>query len=127
MFDKAANVDEFNLVMAAERMSRLGASTRVLIVLADGMTRGSVDSLAATAAAIERSGTTVLGIGIGDDTVANTYHRYEVVSRPQELTRAMVDGTRSALRRSLALFGVETWWARPARPAHRIWKESKSA
>ncbi len=127
MFDKAANVDEFNLVMAAERMGRLGATTRVLIVLADGMTRGSVDALAATAAAIERSGTTVLGIGIGDDTVANAYHRYEVVSRPEDLTRAMVDGTRSALRRSLALFGVETWWARSARPAPNIWKETKSA
>lgn len=127
MFDKAANVDEFNLVMAAERMARLGATTRVMIVLADGMTRGSLDSLATTAAALERSGTTVLGIGIGDDTVANAYHRYQVVSRPEDLARAMVDGTRSALRRSLALFGVETWWARSSRPAQGFWKENKSA
>ncbi len=127
MFDKAANVDEFNLVLAAERMARLGAATRVLVVLADGMTRGSVDALAATVSAIERSGTTVLGIGIGDDTVANAYHRYQVVSRPADLAEAMIEGTRSALRRSLALFGVETWWTRPARPAHSIWKENESA
>jgi hypothetical protein len=42
MFEKAANVDEFNVIHAAERMGRLGAQVRVLIVLADGMTRGSV-------------------------------------------------------------------------------------
>jgi len=117
MFDKASNVDEFNLTMAAERMARLGAHVRVLVVLADGMTRGSVSALASTVEAIERSGTTVLGIGIGDDTVAQTYDRFQVVERPEELTRAMVDGVRSSLRRSLSLWGMDAWWARPARPS----------
>jgi hypothetical protein len=116
MFEKASNVDEFNLTLAAERMARLGAQVRVLVVLADGMTRGSVSGLATTVRAIERSGTTVLGIGIGDDTVSQTYDRYQVVERPEELTRAMVEGVRSSLRRSLSLWGMDTWWARPARP-----------
>ncbi len=127
MFDKASNVDEFNLTYAAERMGRLGAQVRVLVVLADGMTRGSVDALAASVAAIERSGTTVLGIGIGDDTVQTAYHRHQVVTRPDELTRAMVEGVRSALRRSLSYWGMDSWWTRPARPSTNLWKESASA
>jgi hypothetical protein len=115
MFERAANVDEFNLIHAAERMGRLGADVRVLVVLADGMTRGSVEALAASVEAVERSGTTVLGIGIGDDTVTDAYHRFEVVNRPEDLTRAMIDGARNALRRGLSLWGMDAWWLRPAR------------
>ncbi len=115
MFDKASNVDEFNLAYAAERMGRLGAAVRVMVVLADGMTRGSIRALATTVEAVERSGTTVLGIGIGDDTVSTTYHRHQIVERPDALARAMVDGVRSSLRHSLTRSGLETWWARPVR------------
>lgn len=112
MFEKAANVDEYNVVHAAERMARLGSQVRVLVVLADGMTRGSVDSLRSAVTAAEGSGTTVLGIGIGDDTVENAYNRSEVVYAPDQLTSAMVDGVRRALHRSLALQGMDTWWVR---------------
>lgn len=112
MFEKAANIDEYNVMHAAERMARLGAQVRVLIVLADGMTRGSVQALRSAVTSVESTGTTVLGIGIGDDTVENAYHRAQVVQEPDQLTSAMVDGTRSALRRSLALQGMDTWWMR---------------
>lgn len=115
LFEKAANVDEFNLIHAAERMAKRRTNVRVLVVLSDGMTRGSSTALATAARDIERSGTTVLGIGIGDATVQDTYGRYEVAEQPDQLTRAMVDGVRSALRRSLALWGVDTWWGRAAR------------
>jgi hypothetical protein len=124
MFDKASNVDEFNLAYAAERMGRLGASARVMVVLADGMTRGSISSLASTVESIERAGTTVLGIGIGDDTVTTAYHRHQIVERPDALARAMVDGVRASLRRSLTMTGVDSWWARSARPTG---KETLSA
>ena len=43
MFDKAANVDEFNLAHAAERLAARNVSHRMIVMLADGMTRGSVD------------------------------------------------------------------------------------
>ena len=112
LFEKAANVDEFNLVHAAERMGRLGAEVRLLMVLADGMTRGSVQALADSVRAIEESGTTVIGIGIGDHTVDEAYGRHEVVEEPDQLARAMIDGTRAALRRSLGLSGMDTWWLR---------------
>jgi hypothetical protein len=114
MFEKAANVDEFNLSFAADRLGRLGATVRVLVVLADGMTRGSLESLARSVDAVEHHGTTVLGIGIGDDTVQLAYGRHQVVQQPDTLAQAMVDGVRGALRRSLALSGLDEWWTRAA-------------
>jgi hypothetical protein len=125
LFERAANVDEFNVIHSAERMAKLGAQVRVLVVLADGMTRGSVEALSSAVTAVERSGTTVLGIGIGDDTATGAYHRFETVNRPEALTRAMIDGTRSALRRGLSLWGMDTWWLRPQKPS--TWKELISA
>jgi hypothetical protein len=112
LFERAANVDEFNLIHAADRMGRLGSEVRILMTLADGMTRGSVEALAASVSAVEATGTTVIGIGIGDHTVDTVYRRHEVVEKPENLARAMIDGTRSALRRSLALSGMDTWWIR---------------
>ncbi|MDP8958243.1 MAG: hypothetical protein M3N51_03375 [Actinomycetota bacterium] len=112
MFEKAANVDEFNVSYAVERLARQRSQIRVLVVLADGMTRGSVEALAEAVGQAETSGTTILGIGIGDGTVQAAYGRSQVVERPEALTDAMVEGVRSALRRSLALWGSDTWWAR---------------
>lgn len=112
MFDKAANVDEFNLAHAAERLSSRNVSHRILVVLADGMTRGSVAALAATTASIDRGGTTVLGIGIGDDTVQAAYQRNAVVQQPDALAAAMIDGVRASLFRSMAAGGA-SWWMQP--------------
>ncbi len=112
MFEKAANVDELNVAYATERLQARRATVPIMVVLADGMTRGSVDVLAQTVEQAEQAGTTVLGIGIGDGTVQTAYSRNQVVDRPDALTRAMVDGVRSGLRRSLALWGADSWWAR---------------
>jgi hypothetical protein len=111
MFEKAANVDELNLSHAADRLARRNAQVRMLVVLADGMTRGSVEALAATVDTTEASGSTVLGIGIGDDTVRAAYSRAQVVERPDALTDAMVEGVRASLRRHIAVAGGDTWWA----------------
>lgn len=110
MFEKAANVDEFNVSHAARRLAGRNTQVRLLVTLADGMTRGSVAALAAAVADAEAAGTVVLGIGIGDDTVAAAYSRHRVVERPDGLARAMIDGVRAALRRSIALSGGDTWW-----------------
>ncbi len=119
LFEKAANVDEFNIVHAGERMGRLGADVRILMVLADGMTRGSIDALTKSVESVEATGTTVIGIGIGDHTVDQAYRRHEVVEKPQQLTTAMVDGVRGALRRSLAFSGMDTWWLRASEFANK--------
>ncbi len=119
LFDKAANVDEFNVAYAASRLAQRRVSTRILVVLADGMTRGSVESLAASVEAVEHGGTTVLGIGIGDTTVQAAYARHQVVERPDELAQAMVDGVRSSLYRTLAAVGGQGAWLRPTAGAGR--------
>lgn len=111
MFDKAANVDEFNVSFAAGRLSKRRVSTRILVVLADGMTRGSVQDLADSVVAAEYSGATVLGIGIGDNTVQAAYSRNQVVERPADLAKAMVDGVRSTLYRTIAGAGAGSWRA----------------
>jgi len=110
MFEKAANVDEFNLAHAAERLAAQHAKHRILVVLADGMTRGSVQTLAETVHSVEHSGATVLGIGIGDDTVRSAYSRAQVVEQPLDLASAMVEGVRSALYRTIAASGSDAWW-----------------
>ena len=115
MFEKAANVDEFNVVHAAQRLARRNTQVRLLVALADGMTRGSVEALAAAVDEAEAGGAVVLGIGIGDDTVAAAYSRHRVVERPDALAQAMVDGVRAALRRSIALTGGDTWWVHESR------------
>jgi hypothetical protein len=115
MFEKAANVDELNVSHAAERLAARQTQVRMLVVLADGMTRGSVETLAASVAAVEHTGTTVLGVGIGDATVEAAYGRSEVVGRPESLTRAMIEGVRGALRRSIAESGGDTWWGHEGR------------
>lgn len=115
MFEKAANVDELNVSHAAERLAGRRTQVRMLVVLADGMTRGSVESLAASVDAVEHTGTMVLGIGIGDATVEAAYGRSEVVGHPEALTRAMIEGVRGALRRSVAESGGDTWWGHEGR------------
>ncbi len=110
MFEKAANVDEFNLAYAAERLASQHASHRILVVLADGMTRGSVQTLAETVDSIEHSGATVLGIGIGDDTVRAAYSRAQVVEQPLDLASAMVEGVSSSLYKTIAASGSDAWW-----------------
>ena len=117
MFDKAANVDEYNVAFAAQRLAKRHVSTRILVVLADGMTRGSVQDLAAAVDAVEQSGAVVLGIGIGDQTVQAAYSRYQVVEEPRELAAAMVDGVRSTLYQTIAVMGGNTWWAHTSEQA----------
>lgn len=115
LFEKGANVDELNVTYAAGRLASHGARVRVLVVLADGMTRGSVEALARSVEEVDGRGTTVLGIGVGDDTVVSAYRHHQVISRPDELANSMVAGVRMALRRGLALDGEDTWWIRAGR------------
>ena len=114
MFEKAANVDEYNLAFAAKRLAARHVSHRIIVVLADGMTRGSVNDLAECALDVEMSGATVLGIGIGDDTVRTAYSRHQIVETPETLAAAMVDGVRSSLLKTLAGTAGEGWWLQAA-------------
>jgi hypothetical protein len=117
MFEKAANVDEYNVAFAAKRLAARHVSHRIIVVLADGMTRGSVNDLAECVHEVELGGATVLGIGIGDDTVRAAYSRHQIVERPETLARAMVDGVRSTLLKTLAGTAGAGWWLQASRGA----------
>src|SRR5690606_10862916 len=112
LFEKPCNVDELHVIHAAERLCRMGADGRILLVPPDGPTPRADAALADSAASVEAGGATVIGSGIGDHTVDLAYSRHRVVDRPDQLARAMIDGTRLALRRSLGLSGMDTWWLR---------------
>ena len=127
MFAKGSNVDEFNVTYAAERLNQTGAAVKVLVVLADGMTRGSVAELGDSVSAVEATGVTVLGIGIGDRTVESAYGRHQIVERPEALASAMVDGVRGALRRSLTLSGFDAWWGRTTTTHDSLWKKEAAS
>ena len=45
MFDKGTNIDEINIMHASKRLLNHQANTKLLVVLSDGMTRGSVKEL----------------------------------------------------------------------------------
>ncbi len=115
MFEKAANVDEYNLAYAAKRLAARHVRHRIIVVLADGMTRGSVNDLAECAHEVELGGATVLGIGIGDDTVRAAYSRHQIVEAPETLAAAMVDGVRSSLLKTLAGTAGDGWWLQASR------------
>lgn len=117
MFEKAANVDEYNLAYAAKRLASRHVTHRIVVVLADGMTRGSVNDLAECAHEVELGGATVLGIGIGDDTVRAAYSRHQIVETPETLAAAMVDGVRSGLLKTLAGTAGDGWWLQASRSA----------
>ena len=117
MFEKAANVDEYNLAYAAKRLAARHVTHRIIVVLADGMTRGSVNDLAECVYEVELGGATVLGIGIGDDTVRTAYSRHQIVEAPETLAAAMVDGVRSSLLKTLAGTAGHGWWLQASRSA----------
>jgi hypothetical protein len=117
MFEKAANVDEYNIAYAAKRLAARHVSHRIIVVLADGMTRGSVNDLAECVHEVELGGATVLGIGIGDDTVRAAYSRHQIVEHPETLAKAMVDGVRSTLFKTLAGTSGAGWWLQASRGA----------
>ena len=64
--DRELQEDDYAFSVFDDPVGRDGG---LLMVLADGMTRGSVDALTKSVASVEATGTTVIGIGIGDHTV----------------------------------------------------------
>ena len=45
MFEKGTNIDEVNIIHASKRLLSHPSNTKLLVVLSDGMTRGSVENL----------------------------------------------------------------------------------
>ena len=79
------NVDEVNLQYVSQELMEQRQKDKVLLVISDGATCGSVSALKKLAEHIEAKGVTVLGIGIYDHNVESIYSKHMVVSNSQDL------------------------------------------
>ena len=66
MFERGTNVDERNIMFSTKRLLEKGSKTKLLAVLSDGMTRGSLEDLKSSINYASKVGIDVIGIGIGE-------------------------------------------------------------
>lgn len=84
------NVDEANVKYVAQKLSEQRQKDKILIVISDGATCGSADTLRTLAKSIERSGIMVLGIGIYDRNVEQIYDKHIILQKPEDLEKLSV-------------------------------------
>lgn len=81
----AGNSEEINLFYIWKRFQRVNHKTKILMVLCDGATTGSRDSLKRIIRQIEDDGIIVIGLGIMCSEVANIYPRHKLFGSMEEL------------------------------------------
>ena len=79
------NIDEINVRYVADKLSQRQEKDKLLVVISDGATCGSKDTLKKVADNIEREGISVLGIGIYDDNVEEIYTNHYMVKTQEDL------------------------------------------
>ena len=97
MFDKGTNIDEINIMHASKRLLNHQANTKLLVVLSDGMTRGSVKELKNSINYATKSGIDVIGIGIGSRGSWKEYLNNTQVAKPEQLINSVVNITKDIL------------------------------
>lgn len=85
----AGNSEEINLFYIWKRFQRVNHKTKILMVLCDGATTGSRDSLKRIIRQIEDDGIIVIGLGIMCSEVANIYPRHKLFNSMEELEREL--------------------------------------
>ena len=85
----AGNSEEINLFYIWKRFQRVNHKTKILMVLCDGATTGSRDSLKRIIRQIEDDGIIVIGLGIMCSEVANIYPRHKLFGSMEELEREL--------------------------------------
>ena len=101
MFERGTNVDERNIMFSTKRLLEHGSNTKLLAVLSDGMTRGSLSDLKSSIDYSSRFGIDVIGIGIGDRGTWKEYQNRTQISRPEELIHSIVNITKDILIRNV--------------------------
>ncbi|MDC0002279.1 hypothetical protein OAE18_01160 [Acidimicrobiia bacterium] len=101
MFERGTNVDERNIMFSTKRLLEHGSNTKLLAVLSDGMTRGSLSDLKSSIDYSSRFGIDVIGIGIGDRGTWKEYQNRTRISRPEELIHSIVNITKDILIRNV--------------------------
>ena len=85
----AGNSEEINLFYIWKRFQRVNHKTKILMVLCDGATTGSRDSLKRIIRQIEDDGIIVIGLGIMCSEVASIYPRHKLFGSMEELEREL--------------------------------------
>jgi hypothetical protein len=101
MFERGTNVDERNIMFSTKRLLEHGSNTKLLAVLSDGMTRGTLSDLKSSIDYSTRFGIDVIGIGIGDRGTWKQYQNKTQISRPEELIHSIVNITKDILIRNV--------------------------
>ena len=101
MFERGTNVDERNIMFSTKRLLEHGSNTKLLAVLSDGMTRGTLSDLKSSIDYSSRFGIDVIGIGIGDRGTWKEYQNRTQISRPEELIHSIVNITKDILIRNV--------------------------
>ena len=81
------NVDEANVRCVAHELMEQSQKDKVLLIISDGATCGSKTVLKQLAESIEKTGITVLGIGIYDHEVEDIYSKHMIVSKSEDLEK----------------------------------------
>ena len=84
------NWDEEHLLFAYRRIRSRPEPGKLILVIGDGQPNGDADHLTRAAAAVERLGCKVIGIGIGEDFVRRIYRNAIVVSDFHQLGEALL-------------------------------------
>lgn len=83
----AGNSEEINLFYIWKEFQKVKHKTKILLVLCDGATTGSRDTLKKMIQKIEDDGIIVIGIGIMCSQVASLYPRHKLFDSAEELDR----------------------------------------
>ena len=97
MFERGTNVDERNIMFSTKRLLEKGSKTKLLAVLSDGMTRGSLEDLKSSINYASKVGIDVIGIGIGERGTWKEYINKTQINEPEELIHSIVNITNDIL------------------------------
>ena len=103
MFEKGTNIDEVNIMHATKRLLNHSSNTKMLVVLSDGMTRGTLSELKNSINFATKSGVDVIGIGIGNRGSWREYINNIQIEQPEQLIHSIVNITKDILIKNIKL------------------------
>ncbi len=101
MFERSTNVDERNIMYATNRLLNHHSESKLLVVLSDGMTRGSLIDLRNTIKYATKNNIDVVGVGIGERGTWKEYINHTQIFHPEELIHSIVNITKDILIRNI--------------------------
>ena len=101
MFEKGTNIDEINIMHATKRLLNHPSNTKMLVVLSDGMSRGSLSELQNSINFATKNGVDVIGIGIGSRGSWREYINNVQIEKPEQLIHSIVNITKDILIKNI--------------------------